>query len=690
MNRLKPLVLMMASISCFGATVLHAEENTKKADAPEPQDTKVLSTIVLVGSSEKAGGDLVKQPLSASVIGEQQIKDDAATKLDGALFYEAGVLAQPYGLDNKSQWFKIRGFDASQTVDGAPVAPNGFFVWEPEIYGLEKLEIVKGANSFNYGASQTGGNVNLVSKRPGLTPKGELNLGAGTSDKREVSADYTGLFTDDGSLRYRLVGLYRQADSQLDGANMKNYYLAPSFAWDISDKTHFTLLTSYLKKDGVPTSGFMPGYGSLIDTPYGKIDKHTNFGEPSLDHLKVNEYSAGYEFSHEFENGLIFMQNYRWARMDNDLLSTFAWSSDNDRSAYRGYSFTDGVSKTNSIDNRLIKNFIFGDFQNKVMLGVDYYKNETDGVNNGFGYAPPMDLFNPVHNPNFAVTALPYHIETEQLGFYLSNQFSYAELVDLNLGIRQDKAKGSAVQSGTTAPDYDVDKTTYTAGLMYHAPYGLSPYLSYSTSFRPVAGIDGYNNAYKPYEGKQYEVGVKYVPEWMKGDITLAYFDLTEKNALIADSSNIQVQAGKRTNKGIELQANLELTDNLAAQFAYTHNNSDQEVSATQTIRTPAIPNDQVSGKLNYKFINDYFFNGLRLGAGVRYVGSSNDEKTYPGYKVDSYTLVDLMASYPLNQQLDVQVNATNLANKKYVSACDFYCYYGAERSVDMRVTYKW
>ena len=39
------------------------------------EDTAVqtLATIVVVGSSEKAGGDLLKQPLSASVITERQL-----------------------------------------------------------------------------------------------------------------------------------------------------------------------------------------------------------------------------------------------------------------------------------------------------------------------------------------------------------------------------------------------------------------------------------------------------------------------------------------------------------------------------------------------------------------------------------------------------------------------------------------
>lgn len=64
-----------------------------------------------------------------------------------------------------------------------------------------------------------------------------------------------------------------------------------------------------------------------------------------------------------------------------------------------------GVSETNSIDNRLMKSFEIGNIKNKVMIGVDYYKNKTDGVNNGFGFAPPIDMFNPVHQ------STPYHFK---------------------------------------------------------------------------------------------------------------------------------------------------------------------------------------------------------------------------------------------------------------------------------------
>lgn len=677
-KKIKQLVFTMTCFPCIGINAVYAEKITVL------EKTQTLATITIVGSAAKSGEELTKQPLSSSIIDEQQLKESGADKLDNALFYEAGILAQPYGKDNKSQWFKIRGFDASQTLDGTALAPNGFFVWEPEIYGLERIEIVKGASSFNYGSSQTGGNANLISKRPKLEPQGEITYSVGSFDKREIGADYSGLISDD--VRYRLVGLFRQTDGQQKGSEMDHYYFAPSFAWDITDRTHFTLLTSFLKKDGVPTSGFLPLYGTVLDTPYGKINPKTNLGEPDRDYSKLEQTSIGYEFSHEFENGLIASQNLRWGRFNLDQLSTFAWGSDNNRLANRGYSFTNGISNTYTVDNRLIKDFNFGSISNKVMVGVDYQQNKTDGLNNGFGFVPQIDMFNPVYTPDFTVTGSPYNLKSEQLGFYIANQSNINELIDLNIGFRHDKAESTVDNSKA----YDVNHTSYTAGIMYHAALGISPYLNYSTSFRPSTGKDAQGRFYKPFEGEQYEAGIKYAPDWINGQITLAYFDLTEKNALVSDASNVQSQAGKRTNKGIELQADLKLTNNLSTQLAYTHNDSKQDLDGGKTIRSPLIPNDQIAAKFSYLFTDSTFLNGLRLGTGIRYVGSTNDEQYYPNNKVDAYTLIDAMASYSLNTQLDLQINATNLTDKKYVSACSFYCYYGVGRQVDLRVNYRW
>ncbi len=187
-------------------------------------------------------------------------------------------------------------------------------------------------------------------------------------------------------------------------------------------------------------------------------------------------------------------------------------------------------------------------------------------------------------------------------------------------------------------------------------------------------------------EGRQAEVGVKLEPAWLHGGtMTLAYFDLEEKNALAADASNIQRQVGKRTNRGVELQADFRIQPATAVKASFTHNDSRQDVSVSQSLRTPLIPRNQASLWVSHRFGSD-----LTVAAGARYNGSTVDEAYYPGRKIAAYTLLDLMVRYDINRAWALQLNARNLTDKTYVSGCDFYCYYGGSRTLDLQLQYQW
>ncbi|MGP1717228.1 MAG: TonB-dependent siderophore receptor [Methylophilus sp.] len=658
-------------------------------DAKSEKDgTVTLNEVTVVGSADKSGDNFKSAAQSVSIITEQDIKNIGANKkLDDLLGYEAGVLSKQFGADNKANWFKVRGFDANTTLDGTSLSNNGFFVWEQEIYGLEKVEVLKGANSFNYGATDAGGTINLVSKRPMRDVAGELNVSVGNFDRRTISGDYNGVISD--SVSYRLVGLYSKMDYPIDHTGMEQFYFAPSLTWDITDRTSLTVLASILKKKGTPTNGFMPGYGSLIRTQYGKIGYDTNLGEPGRDYFDRKQYSLGYEFSHDFGREFKFTQNYRFGKMDHDFLGIYAFGSNNDRLANRGYSYLNGQSKVHSIDNRLSKTFEFGDIKNTVLFGLDYKRSKADAQNNCCGGVPQIDLFEPVYGAPFIVTGSPYELSLKQQGTYIFNKFDWNDTVLFNLGLRNDNYDSRSF-IGTAANTANGSKNTHNASIMLRTDLGVSPYISHSTSFNPLLGADAAGRGYKPFEGEQLEVGVKYEPTWMRASFNLALFDLTEKNALISNASNVQMQAGERRNKGIELQSDLRISDSVSARLSYTRNNADQDLSTTRTIRAPLIPDNQAAIRVNYKHIQSEILNGLKLSLGVRYNGSTEDQSNYPGLKVASYTLVDAMASYPVSQHWSLQVNATNLFNKEYLSACDFYCYYGTSRTVDAQLSYLW
>lgn len=674
---LSPVAHAVLAVSGLLGIAAHAQGSAGAAQE--------LDTVNVVGTVDKLQSLDFYAPNSSAVIKREDIEAMGARKLDQALQYQAGIVSEPFGGDNKVEWFKIRGFDASVSLDGTPTTPNGYFVWKPELFGVEAAEVVKGANSLVFGAVNTGGVVNLVTKRPHKEQSLLLNTETGNRGKLGLGLDYNGIANSDGTAYYRIVAQARKEDGLQRGTEMKSYYLAPSATFEFSGRTSLTLMGSIQREDGTPTNGFLPAWGTIINTPYGLVDRRTNMGEPDFDHLKRTQASAGWLLRHQLNDDWTFTQNYKYTRLRLDQQNVFAYGSNGDREALRGYTFTQGNTRNHYLDNRLSGTLKLGSAKLTPTVGVDYLKSDTDGRNNGFGLAPNLDMFAPVYGAPFAVTSSPYEQHLRQWGAYASAQMQVGSNWNFNAGIRHDQAKNKV------AGGYDTSHNSLNAGVMYISSLGIAPYASYSESFRPTAGVDASNNPYKPYEGRQAEVGVKLEPAWLDGGtVTLAYFDLKEKNALVADPSNIQRQVGKRTNRGLELQGDFQILRNTSVRASYTHNDARQDVSTTQSVRASLIPKNQASLWVSHRVNLPEAGGGLTLAAGARYNGATVDEIYYPGKKISAYTLLDLMVRYDINRQWALQLNARNLTDKTYVSSCDFYCYYGNGRTVDVQLQYKW
>ena len=243
--------------------------------AEEQVSTENLDTITITASALKVETPLAETPRSVSVIDEERLSVQQPQKLDEALRYQPGVMTQPYGSDNNTDWFKIRGFDAATYLDGNRLFNTGYYTWNLEPHGLEQIEVLKGPASLLYGEAPPGGVVNAVSKRPGYTEGGQLEVKGGSRNLHQIGIDTTSFVDEDGDVRFRLVALMSEQDGTLDDTYNNRVYLAPSLAWDINSDTSITFLASWQQDDGVPTAGFFPAYGTLIDTPQGKIEsKH--------------------------------------------------------------------------------------------------------------------------------------------------------------------------------------------------------------------------------------------------------------------------------------------------------------------------------------------------------------------------------------------------------------------------------
>lgn len=690
--------------SLLAAAVLGAYAHGFAADdTAQTAETAELETVTVVGSINKLQGVPFRQAKSAVSIKSEILKEEGVEKADEVGRYQAGFTSQPFGSDTNTNWFRIRGAEASQSVDGAPAVAYGFFTPRVEVFGVEAVEVTKGADSLTYGASNAGGLVNYVSKRPhkNQVGKGEITAHAGNRSQYGIGADYTGAFNAGQTLRYRVVGSFRVADGEWSGTDNKTVYLAPSLAWDISGNTKLSLLASYQRDKGTPSSNFVPMAGSLVALGGNKVDRRTNLGDPGVDNETNKQYSLGYEFTHDFGSGLSFSSNYRYNKTDNRHLGTYVWSSVDPTTyeATRDAVVNDGTSKSHSIDNRLTWRWKNENIDNTLLAGTDYRRQKVSGIYQLFSFPSTVspsavNIFNPNYGVSVDTSAVPRtDMKAEQLGFYLQNSTRLFDRVGITAGIRHDRAKNEEYANNQSVKK---NHTSYSGSVMYYAPLGINPYFAYSESFRLPTGLSGNQTLYDPQTTEQYEVGVKYIPQWIDGTLSAAVFKANDKGALISGANGIgsSVSGDTAKRKGVEIQAQAQITDNLSGQFAYTYQKRTDRGSDDIDYLNTLYAKHQASLRGVYAF-NQGALNGLSLGAGVRYVGSSKVDgqwanAAYRGMNVPSSTVFDLYARYNFARNWAAQVNVDNIADKKYIAACDAsYCYYGQGRSILGSVSYK-
>ncbi|MGL4777398.1 MAG: TonB-dependent siderophore receptor, partial [Aeromonas veronii] len=539
---------------------LMAEQTT--AELP-----KASETMVVTGTAMKVEVPMAETPRAVSVVNREELDQHAVLQLDEALRYRSGVLTGLYGSDNNTDWFKVRGFDAASYLDGSILFGSGYYLWTPEPFGLESLEVLKGPASMLYGVAPPGGVINAISKRPTTTPQGQVDLQFGSRDHRQVGVDVSDALSD--SSRYRMVALYKERDGVLTGTYNDRVYLAPSVTFDLSDRTSLTLLASFLHDEGVPTNGFFPVYGTL-NTSGGQIDPSTNLSQPDYDRNRNTQLSTGYELAHQLNQSWEFKQKVRFNYNDLLLRQTYiypwaAWPATPDENMPvrgRGMIYRDGNTKSATMDNQMVGYWNTDSTEQTLLLGVDLQRHVNKGME-ADSWMGTIDTQNPDYSgfPGFDESTATYQKTTmAQEGIYAQHQIRWDDRWLLTGGGRFDY-----VETHNISKTYDRDEKQYdhalslSGSLMYLADNGISPYLAYSESFLMLPGIDpNTKTSYKSREGKLYEAGVKYAPAFLDGYINLALFDLAQTNSLVSTGSGQQTQAGEVTSQGVELEGSVQ------------------------------------------------------------------------------------------------------------------------------------
>ena len=657
-------------------------------------------------SATKTDTPIIETPQSLSVVTSDEIRDRQSETLSQSLDMTPGFTSQPTSFNRTSDRFRIRGFDVESATggslrDGLRLQNNSYDgVQEP--YGLERAEVVRGAASVLYGQLSPGGLINTVSKRPSQTPYHEVNLQVGQNNRKQLSADVTGPLGESDTLSYRLTLLERKSDTAADHIGNDKFYVAPALTWRPNDDTSLTLLSFYQKTETRFSAPLPYQLVKGVGSGRYQIGRHDFIGEPDYDEMNGEMSALGYEFEHRFDehtrlvNKLRYYEadvSWRYLQVNTGSLA----ASMNSGLLRRQYSDRRERSRGMATDTHLESQWHFGDWSHTLLVGADGYDASYDS-HNFRGTGPVLDLNTYAYGQPVVVNKdrrldRGSQVDTLQKGLYFQDQITFDDRWVLLLGGRHDWADQRSEMFATSKKtSQDVEATTWRAGLVYKADNGLAPYLSYSESFFPVSGTDRTGQAFVPTEGKQYEIGIRYQPEGSATLLSAAVYELRQRNVLTPDRVEPTdfVQTGEVRSRGFELEAKSDLTPNLnlIASYAYidariTRSNTASEVGQ----RSEDTPYHQAALWADYR-LSELGLPRMRVGGGARYKGTTQASGVPSA--MPAYTLYDARASYEIDSNWEVSVNANNVTNKRY-TYCEFtICRYGDERQLVSAVTYRW
>ena len=138
----------------------------------------------IIVQATRSGRRVQDEPVRVEVLNREEIEEKILMRpgnIATILSETGGLRVQTTSPALGAANIRVQGMDGRYTqllADGLPLPPTD----------LGQVEVIKGAASALYGPSALGGVINLVSRRPGADPQGEVLLNATTRNGQDATA----------------------------------------------------------------------------------------------------------------------------------------------------------------------------------------------------------------------------------------------------------------------------------------------------------------------------------------------------------------------------------------------------------------------------------------------------------------------------------------------------------------------
>lgn len=549
---------------------------------------------------------------SVSVMDEFEIESRGVLNLTDLLRQMPATGASSNGGAGKPTTVRIRGEEGFRTLtilDGMRIQdPSG-----PQIAtsfehllsdGIGRIEVLRGPQGLAYGAD-AGGVINMSSRSTAEGFSASADAQTGRYGTNQLAANIAGR---SGTVDYFLAVTdfetngfnSRDSDSMLmDADGYENTTLHARLGFDITEEFRVQLVHR-----NVDSRNEFDGCFTAT-----RVEDCSDSNDLSATRLEAEYKGTG--FSHSISYN----------------------STDSDRESFAG-----GASSFTAA-GELERSEYIGSATDLPGFDLVFGGDQEKASNNGMGRDNTGMFLEYLSDFSDAIflTAGVRHDDNEDFGTNTNYRVSTAYLVDLEEGTLKFK---SALGTGFRAPS------------PFEIAYNAGPFAS-----SPAADI-----ALQQEESEGWEIGVEYFTSTMR--LEAVYFDQDIENAIFFDLaafSGYLQDVGQSNSKGIELSAEVPITDSLRVTGNYTHNETERP-DGTQRLRRP-------ENLFNLGFLYTGLDGKLNLNGFYR---SQADAIDSGNIAIDDFGVFDLTASYQLTESFQVYGRLENSFDEDYQEIIDY------------------
>ena len=584
------------------------------ASAQEEEKTVMLEEIVVTASRIE---ELLKySPDSVTIVTGEEIQKKGKQTVIDVLKDIPGIFIVQYGSPGGSSSIYTRGTNNAHTlimIDGVrvgdPMSTDGkMSIADLSTDNIERIEIVRGAQSVLYGSDAIGGVINIITKKGKGKPKFYLSSEGGSF---ETFRERAGVSGSNDKINYaasvsRLdMKRVSRADEDL-GNTERDYYHDTNISARVDGQISETVRMGFSARHSESSMDYDEGWpvsdaDKVQDTDITSVT--TNFDQDIFDWWQHIIKFGTTETKREYtKNNGIFNGTY------NGTTKLASWQH----------------------------NFFIGEIDT-VTAGFDY--QEEDGDSQGTS----SNITNKSVNTK---------------SFFIQNKLTPFKGLSFTLGARHDDHQtfgGKDTYKGAIAYFYENTGTKVRGsyGTGFHAPSLYQLYSSYG------------DTNLKPEESKGYDVGIDQELFDKKVLLSATYFhtkidDLIDWNSLTSKYYNV----GKVKTKGWETSFSVKPLTWLSFDVHYTYTEAKNKDEGDTNNGNDLIyrPKHAGGASLNIEPLEKLNVNLNTQYVGRRYRNAGNTAE------MPDYTLFNLVASYDMMKWLKIFGRVENLTDQKYQS----------------------